>query len=79
RGSRGILWNLGLKELIAETPEEYVEIAVGLAQDLGRLKELRASLRDRMEASPMRDAGGHAREMEAAYREMWRRWCAGAS
>ena len=75
RGGRSILSNLGLPELVAETPRQYVEIAVALAADLPRLSELRATLRGRMENSPLRDAKGFARDVEAAYREMWRRWC----
>jgi predicted O-linked N-acetylglucosamine transferase (SPINDLY family) len=50
----------------------YVKIAVELAGDLPRLAQLRSTLRGRMEASPLMDAPGFAREIEAAYREMWR-------
>ena len=69
------LMNLGLPELIASSPEQYVRIAAELAQDLSRLSELRVTLRDRMQASPLMDAPRFARNIEAAYREMWRRWC----
>jgi protein O-GlcNAc transferase len=71
--------NLGLTELIARTPEEYVRIASELAGDLPRLAELRRTLRPRMEASGLMDAAGFTRGIEAAYREMWRAWCAGQS
>jgi predicted O-linked N-acetylglucosamine transferase (SPINDLY family) len=70
------LMNLGLPELIAFSPEQYVRIAVELARDLPRLGELRATLRGRMQASPLMDGPRFARNVEAAYREMWRRWCA---
>jgi predicted O-linked N-acetylglucosamine transferase (SPINDLY family) len=76
RGGCSTLANLGLSELIANTPEEYVEIARSLAGDLPRLAELRSSLRQRMERSPLRDPAQLARDIETAYREMWRRWCA---
>jgi predicted O-linked N-acetylglucosamine transferase (SPINDLY family) len=75
RGGVSILSNIGLPELIAETPEQYVRIAVELAQDLSRLSRLRATLRDRMQASPLMDAPRFARNVEAAYRDMWERWC----
>ena len=70
------LTNLGLPELIASSPEQFVRIAVELAQDLPRLSNLRGTLRQRMQNSPLMDATRFARNLEAAYREMWRRWCA---
>jgi predicted O-linked N-acetylglucosamine transferase (SPINDLY family) len=71
------LTNLGLTELIAQTPEQYVQIAVELAKDLPRLAEMRRTLRARMQASPLMDAPGFARDIEAAYRQMWRNWVDG--
>lgn len=70
------LSNLGLPELVAFSEEEYVNIAVQLANDLPRLAELRRTLRTRMEASALMDAPRFARQIEAAYRAMWRQWCA---
>jgi protein O-GlcNAc transferase len=72
------LSNLGLAELAGQTPEEFVGIAVALARDLPRLQQLRSTLRQRMEASPLMDGVRFARNMEAAYRQMWRTWCATA-
>ena len=70
------LSNLGLPELIAHSEEDYVRIAVALAGDLPRLAALRATLRARLQASPLMDAPRFARQVEQAYREMWRAWCA---
>jgi len=67
-----ILTNVGLPELVAQTPEEYVEIAVNLANDLERLRHLRHNLRDMMEKSPLRDPQSHARALERAYWQMWK-------
>jgi predicted O-linked N-acetylglucosamine transferase (SPINDLY family) len=71
-----VLANVGLPELIAHTPEQYVEIAATLANDLPRLAALRASLRQRMATSPLTDGPRFARHVEAAYRQIWRTWCA---
>ena len=71
------LSNLGLTELITHTPEKYVEIAAGLAKDLSRLIDLRRTLRSRMEQSPLMDAPRFVRNIEAAYRLMWRNWVQG--
>ncbi|MGD0390476.1 MAG: hypothetical protein ABSC42_16145, partial [Tepidisphaeraceae bacterium] len=70
------LTNLGLLELIARTPDQYVQIATDLAGDLPRLGELRRTLRARMQTSPLMDGPRFARNVEAAYRQMWRNWCA---
>jgi protein O-GlcNAc transferase len=75
RGGRSILTNVGLPELIAQTPAEHIRIATGLAGDGDRRAELRRTLRSRMQDSPLRDATGLARDLEGAYREMWRAWC----
>ena len=65
------LRSVGLDELLAETPEEYMRIAVDLASDLPRLASLRAGLRERMSRSPLMDAQRLTRDLEAAYRGMW--------
>ncbi len=77
RGGASVLRNIGLPELVAETTQRYVQIATSLANDLPRLSELRRTLRGRMQASPLMDAPKFARNIEAAYRQMWRNWCAG--
>jgi protein O-GlcNAc transferase len=74
-----LLENVGLPELVARTPEDYVRIAAELAADRPRLAALRAGLRPRMAASPICDAPRAARELEGAYRAMWRDWVAGGS
>ena len=70
------LLGLGLGELIARSVDEYVELAVRLATDRQRLAELRGTLRERLLGSPLVDGPRFAREVEAAYRQMWRTWCA---
>ncbi len=70
------LTNLGLPELIAAGPAQFVRIAAELAHDLARLSGLRATLRERLRASPLMDAPRFTRNLESAYRTMWRQWCA---
>lgn len=77
RGGASLLNAIGLDELVAHTPEEYLDIATALAQDGPRLAALRAGLRDRMAASPLMDAGRFTRNLEKAYRAMWVTWCKG--
>jgi tetratricopeptide (TPR) repeat protein len=67
--------NLGLPGLAALTPEEYVRVAVELADDLDRLEVLRNTLRATMTASPLMDEVRFVRELEQGYRTAWQRWC----
>jgi Glycosyl transferase family 41 len=67
---------VGLPELVAQTPDEHVALAASLAQDPERLSVLRKGLRQRMAASPLTNAAAFTRKLEAAFRQMWTRWCA---
>ncbi len=70
-----LLTSVGLPELVAETPEQYVDVAAKLANDASRLNDLHLTLRERMRRSPLTDGRGLARNIEAAYRQMWRTSC----
>ncbi|MCI0461985.1 MAG: tetratricopeptide repeat protein [Gemmataceae bacterium] len=70
-----VLSCLDLRELVAETPDEYCRIAVRLAGNLAQLGEWRASLRGRMLGSPLCDGRAFTRELEKAYRRLWQDWC----
>jgi predicted O-linked N-acetylglucosamine transferase (SPINDLY family) len=66
-----LLKELGLAELAAGSRDEYVDIAVALANDRERLRDLRSGMRARLEASSLGDAAGFTRRLEAAYEDMW--------
>jgi predicted O-linked N-acetylglucosamine transferase (SPINDLY family) len=70
RGGRSILSNLGLGELAASSEQEYAQ----LAMETDRWIQLRGTLRQRMRESPLMDVPRFARDVEGAYREMWRKW-----
>ena len=70
-----ILTRANLADLVAETKADYVEKAVAFANDLDRLSALRRDLRSRLRMSPLCDSDAFTRDVEAAYREMWRRVC----
>src|SRR5262249_27421898 len=74
-----LLTNLGLDELIADTPEAYVRAAARLALDLDRLAELRAGMRERLRRSPLLDGPGFTGRLEEAYRRIWTNWCRAGS
>jgi protein O-GlcNAc transferase len=70
-----LLTALGLEELIARTPDEFVDIATALAGDRERLAALRASMRPRLQASMLLDHAGFTRKIEALMRQAWTQWC----
>ncbi len=69
-----LLTQTGLQDLVVNSREDYVRAAVELARDLPRLAGIRRTLRDRYAAliNPQQQIAG----LEAAFREMWTRWCA---
>ncbi|HZL36474.1 MAG TPA: hypothetical protein VFC78_14240, partial [Tepidisphaeraceae bacterium] len=72
RAGRSILHAANLPELAADTPDEFITIAVDLARDGAHLRELRLTQRQRLMDSPLLDHRGFASGLEAEYRRMWR-------
>jgi predicted O-linked N-acetylglucosamine transferase (SPINDLY family) len=70
-----LMSRVGLAGFICQTEDEYVQCAVKFANDLPRLNEVRQSLRARMSAPEWAPAN-ITRHLEAAYRNIWRKWCA---
>ena len=75
RVAGSLLCHIGEEGLVAQSPDEYVDIATSLAQDPQRLVRLRNTLRQQIIASPLLDPANYAREIERAFREMWRQRC----
>jgi len=70
-----ILTRVGLEFFACSTPQEYVAKAAALATNRPALGRIRSSMRARIAASGLCYAKGFASQVEAAYREMWYRWC----
>jgi len=70
RVGASILAAAGLADLVAQDAAGYVRLALGLAADAARLRNLREGLRGMLKTSPLLDADGFARSMETAYRQM---------
>jgi predicted O-linked N-acetylglucosamine transferase (SPINDLY family) len=69
-----ILHAIGMDEWVADDTAGYVCRAIAAAADLARLAAIRKGLRSRVAGSPLCDAVGLAREIEAVYREHWNAW-----
>ena len=72
-----VLHGLGHPEWVAEDEAGYIARVLELAQDLPRLAELRAGLRQHMATSALMDEAGFARQVERAYQQMFAQWCQG--
>jgi predicted O-linked N-acetylglucosamine transferase (SPINDLY family) len=76
RSGLTILSNVGLGYLATESEARYLQTAIELASDLPRLAELRSTMRDRLNSSPLMDGPRFARDIETCYRMLWKSWCA---
>jgi predicted O-linked N-acetylglucosamine transferase (SPINDLY family) len=76
RNSAALLTSVGLTELIADSPQQYVEKSVALAADTEYLMQLRKDLRERFKASPLGNAPLFVKNLEEVYRSLWANWCA---
>jgi len=74
RMTASMLRALGHEEWIARSERDYIQKVVDLALDAQRRSALRFELRGQMAQSPLCDARGLARSLEAAYFEMLERW-----
>jgi predicted O-linked N-acetylglucosamine transferase (SPINDLY family) len=77
RVSASLLRAVGLPELIAESLDQYREIVLRYARDSVALTALKAKLAANRLTAPLFDTDRFARKLEAAYRAIWRRHCAG--
>ena len=70
-----MLARTGLADLVANSMDNYIRIAAGLARDQGRLADLRAGMRQRIRHASLANGRIFASDVEQAYRDLWRRWC----
>ena len=70
-----LLSAVDLPEFIVSDSAGYIARAAALAGDRDRLMQRRADLRERVRMSPLCDAPAFTRNLETAFRGMWRRWC----
>jgi protein O-GlcNAc transferase len=76
RMSHTILKTVGLETWVAPDLDAYVAMAVQAAGNLAALAPLRTELRSQIEQSSFCDGARFTRNLEAAYRGIWRDLCA---
>lgn len=70
-----LMMRAGLPEFVAQDEQGYFECVLRWVNDLPHLNEIRNSLRDRILSQPSNSPDQYTREVEAAFRNMWRTWC----
>jgi len=78
-GGRGLLEHMGMPDWVASDLDAWIEIAKTWDRNRDGLDALRQGLRARMAQSSLCDGPSAMRAIEAAYRGMWRAWCAQGS
>jgi Predicted O-linked N-acetylglucosamine transferase, SPINDLY family len=73
--SASIMTTLGLSDWIAQTCEEYVDLATQKATDLQSLAALRQQLRGIFNASVLGNQPAYVHAVEQEYRKLWQTWC----
>jgi predicted O-linked N-acetylglucosamine transferase (SPINDLY family) len=68
----------GFSEWIADTSEDYVNIAQTLAQDCNHLVELRSTMREHLGQSQLCSADAYVRAVESVYEDMYAKWLGAA-
>lgn len=77
RNGASLVTAVGLEALVAQSADQYLDVAEALARDVDRLAALREKLRGRMRSSRLADGARFTRDLENAFRDMWRTWCRG--
>jgi predicted O-linked N-acetylglucosamine transferase (SPINDLY family) len=65
-----VLHEVGLSDLAADSPHDYLQIPTHLAADLPRLSEVRSTLRARLESSPLMNAPTIAQDLQRIFTEI---------
>jgi len=71
RQSAALLEAAGLPELAAADGAAFISLTADLARDTAHLESLRASMRDKLRASPLLDGARFTRQFEGALDTMW--------
>ena len=75
RVGNSILQNLELPELIANSPQEYFDIAVELANSKEKIQEYKNHLKDKLMSSVLTDEAQFANNFDELMKDVWRQYC----
>ncbi len=63
---------------VARSAEQYIQAALFLAENIPKTPGMRKTVHDAMANSPLMDEKGLLRALDAAFRDMWLKWCRAA-
>jgi protein O-GlcNAc transferase len=78
RVAASLLHAIQMPELIADNLEDYEGLAIGIANNVARMKALKEKLSANRHMSSLFDTERFCRHIESAYETMWRKWQQGA-
>lgn len=79
RGAMALMQHLGLKDWVADQPQQLLQQAHNILSDVQALAALRAELRTHFADSALAKPAPLAQALSQALRQMWQRWCASLS
>lgn len=74
RVGASLLTYTGLKDLITESPQQYIDLAVQLARDPKQVNDIRQQLRTHLPNTPAFNPKAFAKGLEAKYFEIFSKW-----
>lgn len=78
RVAASLLQSLGLAELVADSADDYYQLAKSLATDPGRLSKIRSTLAERRLTAPLFDTERFTRDLERVYAKIWEQHASGS-
>lgn len=75
RSGASVLTAIGDTRLLAQTPEEYIQMAVDLSQNMDHLEDVNQKMRERMLGSHLCNGPEMVQATETIFREVWHTWC----
>ena len=75
RVATSLVTHVGRSDFAADSYDQYISIAKDLANNIDNLNLIRRSLRQQLHESSLCNGAEYAKNVEMAFRSMWKTWC----
>lgn len=75
RSGACVLVSIGDTRLLAQTPEEYIQMAIDLSQNIEHMMDVNQNMRQRMLDSQLCNGTEMVQSTETIFRDVWNLWC----